>query len=67
MAESVNSLMEAICENLTRTMAEDKAVRENAEQQLAMLETNEGKTSFFHLSQSNMSWKIMNTLRFRCF
>ena len=41
MANS-NSLKEVFCENLLNILSPDKNVRELAEQQLAMLETNEG-------------------------
>ena len=38
-----NNLKEIICHNLNQALSMDKNLRENAEQQLNMLETNEGK------------------------
>lgn len=37
-----NSLHHVICDNLLQTLSTDKAVRDLAEQQLTMLETNDG-------------------------
>ena len=37
------SLKDVFCENLLHILSADKNVRQLAEQQLAMLETNEGK------------------------
>lgn len=39
---NANSMKEVFCENLQNILSADKNVRELAEQQLFMLETNEG-------------------------
>ena len=49
MANNGANLKEIICHNLNQALSMDKNIRENAEQQLNMLETNEGKNEFFSL------------------
>lgn len=39
----MDNLKEIICDNIYQTLSVDKNVRQNAEQQLNMLETNDGK------------------------
>ncbi|KPM02909.1 importin-9-like protein [Sarcoptes scabiei] len=55
------SLKEIICDNLYRSLSSDKNIRENAEQQLNMLETNEDHV--LHLMEISLSENLDFSIR----